>query len=89
VINDLAIKSAQTVIGRAVARSPQYNTPDMDPFWQLLQSLISTNFPSATDEDLKRVAGMVEYSLGVGRLDENVIADPWRPHSELHAYMPG
>jgi aspartyl/asparaginyl beta-hydroxylase (cupin superfamily) len=89
VLNDLAIKSAQTIIGRAVARSPQYNTPNMDPFWQLLPSLISTKFPSATDEDLKRVAGMVEYSLGVGRLDENVIADPWRPHSELHAYMPG
>eukprot|EP00804_Cyclotella_cryptica_P001669 CCRYP_009052-RA/>CCRYP_009052-RA protein AED:0.03 eAED:0.03 QI:28/1/1/1/0.5/0.66/3/1157/488 len=88
-LNDLAMKSSQTVIGQAVSKSPQYNTPDMDPFWQLLPSLIATKFPSATDDELKRVAGMVEFSLGVGRLDSNVINDPWRPHSELHAFMPG
>ncbi|KAL7487973.1 hypothetical protein ACHAW6_013565 [Cyclotella cf. meneghiniana] len=88
-LNDLAMKSSQTVIGKAVSKSPQYNTPDMDPFWQLLPSLIATKFPSATDHELKRIAGMVEFSLGVGKLDENVVNDPWRPHSELHAFMPG
>jgi aspartyl/asparaginyl beta-hydroxylase (cupin superfamily) len=88
-LNDLAAKSANTIIGRAVARSPQYNTPKMDPFWQMLPSLIATKFPTATDEGLKRVAGMVEHSLGVGKLDDDVVQDPWRPHLELHAYMPG
>ncbi|KAL7537115.1 hypothetical protein ACHAWF_005665 [Thalassiosira exigua] len=89
-LNDLAAKSAQTIIGRAVAKSPDYNSPDMDPFWQLLPSLISTKFPSASDEELRRVAGMVEFSLGLrGLLEDDVIADPWRPHEELHAYMPG
>lgn len=62
----------------------------MDPFWALLPSLISTKFPNANDDQLKRVAGMVEFSLGQqGVLEEDVIADPWRPHEELHAYMPG
>ena len=89
-LNDLAAKSADSVIGRAVAKSPEYNSPDMDPFWQLLPSLISTKFPSASDDDLKRVAGMVEFSLGMrGLLEDDVISDPWRPHEELHAYMPG
>ena len=89
-LNDLAAQSASTIIGRVVAASPDYNSPDIDPFWQLLPSLISTKFPSASDEDLKRVAGMVEFSLGArGLLEDDVIADPWRPHEELHAYMPG
>mmetsp|Transcript_27390 Transcript_27390/g.49388 ORF Transcript_27390/g.49388 Transcript_27390/m.49388 type:complete len:423 (-) Transcript_27390:113-1381(-) len=89
-LNDLAAKSAQTIIGKAVASSPDYNSPDMDPFWQLLPSLISTKFPSASDGELKRVAGMVEFSLGArGLLEDDVISDQWRPHEELHAYMPG
>eukprot|EP00581_Thalassiosira_minuscula_P011438 CAMPEP_0183728698 /NCGR_PEP_ID=MMETSP0737-20130205/28692_1 /TAXON_ID=385413 /ORGANISM="Thalassiosira miniscula, Strain CCMP1093" /LENGTH=425 /DNA_ID=CAMNT_0025960709 /DNA_START=31 /DNA_END=1308 /DNA_ORIENTATION=+ len=89
-LNDLAAKSAETIIGQAVAKSPEYNTPEMDPFWQLLPSLISTKFPSASDDDLKRVANMVEFSLGVrGLLEDDVILDQWRPHEELHAYMPG
>mmetsp|Transcript_9381 Transcript_9381/g.21160 ORF Transcript_9381/g.21160 Transcript_9381/m.21160 type:complete len:422 (-) Transcript_9381:389-1654(-) len=88
-LNDLAAKSAETIIGQAVAKSPDYNSPDMDPFWQLLPSLISTKFPTASDAELKRVAGMAEFSLGArGLLDDDVIADPWRPHDELHAYMP-
>jgi hypothetical protein len=89
-LNDLAARSARTIIGRAVATSPDYGTPDMDPFWSLLPSLISTKFPAATDEKLGRVAGMVEFSLGSrAQLGDDVISDPWRPHDELHAYMPG
>jgi len=89
-LNDLAATSARTIIGRAVATSPDYGTPDMDPFWSLLPSLISTKFPAATDEKLGRVAGMVEFSLGSrAQLGDDVISDPWRPHDELHAYMPG
>lgn len=88
-INDLAAKSEATIIGQVVAKSPDYNSPDMDPFWQLLPSLISTKFPTASDGQLKRVAGMVDFSLGNrGLLDDDVIADPMRPHEELHAYMP-
>lgn len=87
-LNELANKSALSAIGKAVAKSPDYNSPDMDPFWQLLPSLIATKFPKASDGDLKRVAGMVEYSLGVRALDDDVINDPWRPHAELHAYLP-
>ena len=89
-LNDLAARSARTIIGRAVSTSPEYGTPDMDPFWSLLPSLISTKFPAATDDELGRVAGMVEFSLGSrGLLGDDVISDPWRPHGELHAYMPG
>jgi len=88
-LNDLAAKSSTTIIGKAVAKSPHYNTPEMDPFWQLLPSLISTKFPTASDKDLERVAGMVEFSIGAGKVEDNVVENPWRPHTELHAYMPG
>lgn len=85
----MASKSEATVIGKAVSKCPEYNTPDMDTFWQMLPSLISTKFPSASDNELQRVADMVEFSLGVRGPEESVILDPYRPHAELHAYMPG
>ncbi len=91
-MNDLAARSANTIIGRAVAKSPEYGTPNMDPFWSMLPSLISTKFPNANDDALRRVAGMVEYSLlgaNSGLLEGDLIDDPHRPHDELHAYMPG
>jgi len=96
-LEDLAAKSADTVIGRAVANSPigravvENPEYEMDPFWQMLPSLISTKFPTATDEDLERVGGMVEFSLGKKGIleEEGVVEDTWRPHEELHAYMPG
>ncbi len=90
-LNDLAAKSSRTIIGRAVSKSPDYGLPQMDPFWSLLPSLISTKFPNASDTQLKRVAGMVEFSVGLcdNVLENDVISNPWRPHDELHAYMPG
>ena len=88
-LKELASKSETTVIGKAVSKCPEYNTPDMDTFWQMLPSLISTKFPSASDSELQRVADMVEFSLGVRSPEESVILDPYRPHTELHAYMPG
>jgi len=88
-LKELASKSEATVIGKAVSKCPEYNTPDMDTFWQMLPSLISTKFPSASDNELQRVADMVEFSLGVRGPEESVILDPYRPHTELHAYMPG
>ena len=88
-LNDLAAKSSTTAIGKAVAKSPYFNTPEMDPFWQLLPSLISTKFPTASDKDMERVAGMIEFSIGAGKVEDDVVENPWRPHTELHAYMPG
>ena len=93
-LNDLAVKSSRSIIGQAVSKSPDYGSPDMDPFWSLLPSLISTKFPNASDAQLKRVAGMIEFSvlgelLRTTVLEDDVISNPWRPHDELHAYMPG
>lgn len=90
-LNDLAAKSSRTIIGQAVSKSPDYGQPQMDPFWSLLPSLISTKFPNASDSQLKRVAGMVEFSVGLrdNVIEDDVISNPWRPHDELHAYMPG
>ena len=58
-IETLQKASARTCIGRAVAESP----PNSDPFWQLIPSLITTKFPSISDSQLTRVAGLVRHSL--------------------------
>lgn len=83
-LDELAAKSSGSAIGRAVSTSPDHDTPDADPFWQLLPSLIATKFPTASDDDLARVARMVEFSLGArGLLEDDVVSDEWRPHEEL------
>ena len=85
-IETLQKESARTCIGRAVAESP----PNSDPFWQLIPSLITTKFLNVPDSQLTRVAGLVRHSLDpMLPLEDNIINDPFRPHTEIHAYMPG
>jgi hypothetical protein len=82
-LESLAAKAANTCIGRAVASS-------MDPFWQLMPSLINSRFPNVPDKQLERVAGMIRHTLDPNLpLEEAIINDPHRPHDEIHAYMPG
>jgi len=89
-LQSLATQSATNPIGRAVSSSPYYNTPDMDPFWELMPSLISSKFPQVSDDQLTRVAGFVRHTLNPGLpLEDEIINNPWRPHDEIHAYMPG
>jgi hypothetical protein len=85
-LEDLQQKSANTWIGRAVAESP----PSDDPFWQLMPSLISARFSSVPDSKLRRIAGVVRHALDpLFPLEDDIIKDPYRPHGDIHAYMPG
>ena len=85
-IDSLQQASSRTCIGRAVAESP----PNDDPFWQLMPSLIAAKFPNVPDSQLKRVAGVVRHALDpILPLEDTIIEDPFRPHREIHAYMPG
>jgi hypothetical protein len=55
-------------------------------------SLISSRFPNVPDQAFERVAGMVRHALyprPEELLDPDIVADPWRPHDKIHAYMPG
>ena len=86
----LASASSQTPIGRAVAESPLANTPDADPFWELMPSLISSRFLNVRNDQLERIAGFVRHTLNPDLpLEDQIVRDPWRPHDEIHAYMPG
>jgi hypothetical protein len=88
-LESLAAKAANTCIGRAVASSPM-PPEEMDPFWQLMPSLINSRFPNVPDKQLERVAGMIRHTLDPNLpLEEAIINDPHRPHDEIHAYMPG
>ena len=88
-IEKLAKKAASTCIGRAVADTPV--PPDgLDPFWELMPSLISSRFSNIADSKLQRVAGMVRHALDPNLpLEDSIVNDPYRPHGEIHAYMPG
>jgi len=88
-LDQLARKSATTCIGRAVAEAP-VPPGGMDPFWELMPSLISSRFSKVPDSQLRRVAGMVRHTLDPNLpLEDSIINDPYRPHREIHAYMPG
>lgn len=87
-IEALAAKVSSTCIGQAVANAP---VPEggIDPFWELMPSLINSRFPNVPDNQLERVAGMVRHALDPNLpLDDSIINDPYRPHDEIHAYMP-
>ncbi len=85
----LASQAANTCIGRAVASAP-VPPEGLDPFWELMPSFISSRFSNVRDEQLKRVAGMVRHALDPSLpLEDSIINDPYRPHDEIHAYMPG
>lgn len=89
-IASLAMAASKTAIGQAVASSPYSGTSQADPFWELMPSLLSSRFPKYKDDQLKRVAGMIRYAVNPNLpLEDSIIEDPYRPHQEIHAYMPG
>ena len=88
-LDKLANQAAKTCIGRAVASAP-VPPEGIDPFWELMPSLISSRFSNVPDEKLQRVAGMVRHTLDKSLpLEDSIRNDPFRPHDEIHAYMPG
>lgn len=90
-IEQLAAATKDNPIGRAVASSPMAGTEKMDPFWELMPSLISSRFPNARDDQLERIAGMVRHAVNPSgkTVFEDWESHPERPQSQIHAYMPG
>ena len=83
-------EAAETCIGRAVSSARVPPGEEIDPFWQLVPSLIRSRFPGVDDSKFERVAGMVRHALDPDLpLEDSIVADPHRPHDEIHAYMPG
>jgi len=94
-IEELALQSSKTSIGRSVAEAKvalhKIGETEIDPFWELMPSLIQSRYPAIKDSQLERVAGMVKHALypeNQSLLEQNIMDDPWRPHDEIHAYMP-
>ena len=89
-LQNLANAASLSPIGKAVASSPYHSSQDNDPFWELIPSLIQSKFPNANHDDLHRVAGFVSQTLDPNLpLEDSIISNPWRPHEDIHAYMPG
>uniref|UniRef100_A0A7S3P8A6 Aspartyl/asparaginy/proline hydroxylase domain-containing protein n=1 Tax=Amphora coffeiformis TaxID=265554 RepID=A0A7S3P8A6_9STRA len=86
----LQAQTASSCLGQAVANSPLAGTPDADPFWELMPSLIASRFPKAKDEELQRIAGFIRHTLDPNLpLEDEFVRDPYRRHDEMHAYLPG
>ena len=78
-LQQLASTASLSPIGQAVAASPIHGTPDADPFWELIPSLISSKFPNASAKELKRVAGFVSHALDENLpLEASIVEDEWR-----------
>jgi aspartyl/asparaginyl beta-hydroxylase (cupin superfamily) len=103
-LDALAAKSSSTCVGRAVADARKElamtgEDREIDPFWELMPSLLHSRFPNVVDSQFERVAGVVEHAIlsgsgvdsqrSVRLLPQSIVDDPWRPHDEIHAYMPG
>eukprot|EP00591_Stephanopyxis_turris_P005414 CAMPEP_0195525716 /NCGR_PEP_ID=MMETSP0794_2-20130614/26302_1 /TAXON_ID=515487 /ORGANISM="Stephanopyxis turris, Strain CCMP 815" /LENGTH=409 /DNA_ID=CAMNT_0040656229 /DNA_START=34 /DNA_END=1263 /DNA_ORIENTATION=+ len=89
---DLAAKASNGIIGKAVASSTKINMfgDEVDEFWDLIPSLLSSKFPRTPDSELTRIAGFIEHTLNPALpLEESIVQDKWRPHEEIHAFMPG
>lgn len=90
-LESLAKQASKTCIGRAVAEATAHlSAEEQDPFWQLMPSLISSKFPTVPDQQLMRIAGFVSHTLNPNLpLEDSIVQNEWRPHDEIHAYMPG
>lgn len=78
-LQQLASTASLSPIGQAVAASPIHGTPDADPFWELIPSLISSKFPNAGVKELQRVAGFVSHALDENlSLEASIVQDKWR-----------
>ena len=89
-LDSLARTASFSPIGNAVANSPMHGSPDADPFYELMPSLIASKFPNIFNSELTRVAGFVRHALDNNLpLEDLIVNDPWRPHEDIHAYMPG
>ena len=79
----LTESASNGILGQAVSPS---NT---DEFWSMAPVLIQSKFPHVTDLD--RIAGFIRYATNpcIENLEEDIINDKWRPHNEIHAFMPG
>ena len=89
-LSQLAATASLSPIGNVVSKSPLHGTPDADPFYELMPSLVSSKFPNISNEKLHRIAGFVKHALDPNLpLEDSIVQDPYRPHDEIHAYMPG
>eukprot|EP00979_Chaetoceros_neogracilis_P016800 scaffold9551_cov267-Chaetoceros_neogracile.AAC.1 len=86
----LAESASFSPIGEAVSNSPLHGTPDADPFYELMPSLIASKFPNISTDKLHRVAGFVRHALDENLpLEDSIVSNSFRPHDDIHAYMPG
>jgi Aspartyl/Asparaginyl beta-hydroxylase len=94
---ELAAQAGQGCVGRAVqqARSLLGDNSEIDPFWELIPSLLQSKFPTVEDSEFSRIAKFVRHAINpdafpVGFEEPDVDRnDPNRPLHEIHAYMPG
>jgi len=93
VVSNLATKTmddaSTRILGQAL-NNAQVNTKQQDEFWEIIPALIHSRFPQATDLELKRIAGMMSYTLDPedNPVEASIVDDPYRPHQDIHAYMP-
>jgi aspartyl/asparaginyl beta-hydroxylase (cupin superfamily) len=82
-MTQLTARAAQTCLGKAVLGST-------DPFWSMIPSLLISRFPDRSDDEFQRVAGFLRHTLDQNiPLEDEIISNPHRPETEIHAYMPG
>ena len=90
-IERLQREASKSCLGQVVAESKgNNNNKDVDPFWELMPSLIQSRFPLIQDSELQRIAGLLRYTLNpqLDKVEQELYDPALRPMHDIHAYMP-
>jgi aspartyl/asparaginyl beta-hydroxylase (cupin superfamily) len=95
-IQSLTHQASQSCLGKAVTETIQKQKElrnEIDPFWELIPTVLLSRFPNMKDSELIRMAGFLRYSIDPSLILEREQRehghDPYRPLQDIHAYMPG
>lgn len=86
---DMIREATEAAQNSPLGKAVEYN-PSGDEFWELIPILINSKFSHV--KNLDRIAGFLKYATNPcieNLLGEDIIEDKWRPHNDLHAFMPG
>ena len=76
----------QQVAAIDVKKVMEHMDDTQDPFWQLIEPLLLSEFPA---QEVERVLGFIKHATGQKGLPADIVEDKWRPHEDIHAFMEG
>ena len=99
-LQSLIQSSSESALGKVITDLQQEKpTIQIDPFYEMLPTLILSKFPNASSEELSRVSGFLHHALlhndiihqkdSFALLEDDITQNSYKDDENIHAYMPG